>query len=138
MANPVSAISVAAPVAPSGPAAPPQARGPGFALPVALPAPPGAPPALAPTALSSLLALQETNRPERPDARHQRQARRRLDLLRRLQMALLSGTEDPAALRELADLRPAAGAVSDAGLDAVLGAIALRARVELARRRGCA
>lgn len=74
----------------------------------------------------------------RRDRERDRQAERRadsaLDALATLQLALLDGTADTAALQDLARLAEGeAGA--DPALAQVMAAIALRARVELARRR---
>jgi hypothetical protein len=69
----------------------------------------------------------------------ERRARRRagaaLDLLRDLQLDLLRGQVDPARLQDLADLAGDAGTLADPALREVTAAVALRVRVELARRR---
>lgn len=96
----------------------------------------GAPSETAATsALSGLLALQEAD----AGASHDREARRRgrdiLAALAELQRALLGGGDSPDALTRLAELVSDLPRASDPRLGAVLAAIGLRARVELARRR---
>jgi hypothetical protein len=91
---------------------------------------------MAPTSsVSALLALQE--RPAAPGHAAE-QARRRgeaaLDELRGLQLDLLRGQDDPARLERLARLAEPAAGIEDPALRAALAGIALRARVELARR----
>jgi len=60
-------------------------------------------------------------------------ARRMVDALARLQRAMLGGPADPAASQELADLAMGSLDAADPALRATLGAVAVRARVELAR-----
>lgn len=68
------------------------------------------------------------------DAEAERRAVAMLDALARLQLARLDGQADAAALERLAvEAEGEAGA--DPALAAVMAGIALRARVELARRR---
>ncbi|MBR0673767.1 flagellar assembly protein FliX, partial [Neoroseomonas soli] len=80
-----------------------------------------------------LLALQEAGPVAERDAR----ARRRGDALLRelsgLQAELLAGRVDPARLQALAALAEGESA-ADPALAAAVAAIALRARIELARR----
>jgi hypothetical protein len=85
----------------------------------------------------SLLALQESGAAvpvEERAARARRQATEALDDLRGLQLALLDGSANPAGLERLSRL----GGDSQAGLEPALAAlmaeVAVRARVELARR----
>jgi len=86
-------------------------------------------------ALASMLALQELG----GEAQEDRAARRHgLDLLAALaglQRALLAGRADPAALQGLVELAASVPRAADPRLAAMLSAIVLRARVELARRQ---
>jgi len=105
-----------------------------FALPEDAPAA-GEAAVAGPAALHGLLALQEAAG-EAPGAEAQdRAARHQGDAAMRdltaLQIALLSGR--PAAAAHLAALASAGPQAADPGLAAVLGAIRLRAAVELAR-----
>jgi hypothetical protein len=80
----------------------------------------------------ALLALQEAAPAAERDARARRRGQALLKELSALQAGLLAGRVDPARLRALAALSggdPAA----DPALAAILAAISLRARVELAR-----
>lgn len=83
--------------------------------------------------LDAILMLQE----EDPRERRRRSARRGqdiLDALDGLKAALLAGTVPAAQLRQIAANIARAGAQSgDPGLDAVIAAIELRAKVELAK-----
>ncbi|SFK80029.1 flagellar assembly protein FliX [Falsiroseomonas stagni] len=85
----------------------------------------------------SLLALQESGAAppvEERGARARRQATEALDDLRGLQLALLDGSANPAGLERLSRL----GSENQAGLDpplaTLMAELAVRARVELARR----
>lgn len=88
---------------------------------------------VAPALLDGMLALQEAG----SEAVRDREARRRgedlLAELRRLQLALLAAAESPGLLRRLADLAAALPEAADPALREAVGAIALRARLELAR-----
>ncbi len=87
-------------------------------------------------AAGALLALQEAPRHlGTPAERARRRATQTLDELRGLQLDLLRGWSDPARLERLAALASAAEGIGDAALQAAIGEVALRARVELARRR---
>ncbi|MFC0408916.1 flagellar assembly protein FliX [Roseomonas elaeocarpi] len=92
--------------------------------------------AAAPLAAVGLLAIQEE--PDDP-AERDRQGRQRaaamLEELQALQRELLSGRADPARLERLASLAEGRAA-SDPVLADALSAIALRARVEIARYEG--
>jgi hypothetical protein len=109
----------------------------GFALPDA----PGgrAAAAVAAASSASLLALQEgPGADQGAEERARRRGRAALDLLREVQIDLLCGGDTPACLARLASLAKAAEAdasPADPGLRAVLAEVALRVRVELARRR---
>lgn len=85
--------------------------------------------------LDALLALQ--GHEEHPRDRRRRYASRGaevLDALDGLKAALLSGRVDPQDLRRLAErLGGGIGGSGDPALDAVLGHVELRARVELAK-----
>jgi Class II flagellar assembly regulator len=85
-------------------------------------------------ALGSMLTLQEVG----GDAVQDREARRHghdlLAALADLQRALLLGTDDPAALRKLADLAASVPRATDRRLAAIVSAINVRVQVELARR----
>ncbi len=106
----------------------------GFALPRPT-AEPAAGPAPA-SALGALLAVQaEEAGPEAVAARAAGRARRALDELRGLQLDLLRGRTDPARLESLAALAASPEALSDPALRAAVAEVALRVRVELARRR---
>ncbi len=112
------------------------AAGPVFAMPqepsaAAAAATPGA--AAAAVSLSGLLALQGAG----PEAPRDRTARRRgrdiLDALAALQRGLLGG-DAGGALARLASLIEGVPLAADPRLAALLAAVALRARIELARR----
>jgi len=94
--------------------------------------------AAAPSALLGLLAVQEAE----ADAARDRSARKRgkqmLDELSRLQRALLAGRVDPDGLRSLAALATDPAEAADPALAATLRAVAVRARIELARLRAAA
>jgi hypothetical protein len=89
-----------------------------------------------PLALGAMLTLQETGAGSVRDREARRRGQGLLAALAALQRDLLGGGggEDPAALQRLADLAAAVPDAEDRRLGAVLGAIVLRARVELARR----
>lgn len=86
----------------------------------------------APSAIG-LLALQETAPAAERDARARRRGEAMLRELAELQAELLSGRADPARLQALAALAEGEAA-ADPGLAEAVAAIALRARIELARR----
>ena len=118
---------------PTGMAAPARAasRGSGFAVPA--PPPAGATAgasAIAPAAMAGLLAVQEDAVGDRRAPAARRAAQGLLGGLAALQRALLAGQGEAtalAALRDLLETMPPAE-------DPVLAAIALRCRIELARR----
>ena len=83
--------------------------------------------------LDGLLLLQEAEHAPDRDRRAHKHGRAVLDALARLQLALLGGDPDSTALRTLAALIEQAPAADDPALRTMLGAIALRAEVELAR-----
>ena len=88
---------------------------------------------IAPASLAGLLALQEFNADEQ-----QRQLLRHgqalLAKLSRLQQAILAGAEDGEALAELAELAATPIDTADPRLRALIGAVLLRVRIELAKR----
>ena len=87
----------------------------------------------APTALDGLLLLQEVEDAPERDRRARKHGRAMLDALGRLQLSLLGG--DPATndLHRLAALAEHCPEAADPVLRGLLGAVALRAQVELAR-----
>jgi hypothetical protein len=87
-------------------------------------------------AMAGLLALQEWPAERQGDRAARRHGEALLAELAALQRALLAGGEgDVARLAELAARVPAA---EDPGLRAAVAAVALRARIELARREAAA
>lgn len=120
----------------SGPAAPARAGrgGSGFRLSVTEEAPTArAGAAAAAQAVDfGLLSLQEGSTAEERDARARKRGLALLQELQEVQMALLGGRLDPARLARLASLSVGEQAADPALAEAV-AAIALRARVELAR-----
>ncbi len=80
----------------------------------------------------SLLSLQEGSTPEERDARARKRGLALLEELQAVQAALLGGRMDQAGLARLAALTTGEAAADPALAEAV-AAIALRARVELAR-----
>lgn len=106
----------------------------GFALPGAG-APASAAPAAAAGGIAALLALQEQQVPVAPpEQRAARRARAALDELRGLQLDLLRDRSDPARLARLAALAESEAVLADPALHEVVSLVALRVRVELARR----
>ena len=85
---------------------------------------------------AGLLALQDAASIAGDDERARRRAAAALDDLRGLQLDLLGGAPDPARLARLTALADGLDAAADPALREALGGIALRARLELARRRG--
>ncbi len=89
--------------------------------------------------LGALVALQEGAGERRPppdrDAAVRRDASAALDALRDLQLGLLGGEDDPAALEKLTKTGLSGAMAADPVLAAVAAEVRLRARVELARRR---
>ena len=83
--------------------------------------------------LDGLLALQGMAQDSGPNERARRHGTSMLRILSALQRALLNDGDPSAALRELADLSVTAPLAQDPGLVTVIGAVVLRARVELAR-----
>ncbi|MCF3946691.1 flagellar assembly protein FliX [Acidiphilium sp. AL] len=87
-----------------------------------------------PAGLTGLIALQDDESPSRRDRAAQRGARQALDALGELQAALLGGSQST-AMAALNDAVERMAEPADPALGAIIGAIRLRARIELARRR---
>jgi hypothetical protein len=85
--------------------------------------------------LGGLLLLQEVENAPARDRRARKHGRALLDALAQLQLGLLGDDPDGLALERLAALLDHAPEAADPGLRDVLGAVALRAHVELARRK---
>ncbi len=126
----------------SGPSAPRRATRPrpppagGFAVPgSAAAATTGAAPATGPAALSSMLTLQELGSEAVADREARRHGQDLLMALAELQRSLLTATDDTIALQHLARLSGTVPLAADRRLAAMLSAIVVRARVELARRQ---
>jgi len=112
----------------------PKARG--FAVPEALPDSSQAQETAGTEAasLSSVLTLQEQGTEAVADREARQHGRSMLTELAALQRALLAGTNDASALERLAELAAAVPQAADSHLAAMVSAILLRVRVELARR----
>ena len=82
---------------------------------------------------ASLIALQETMLAAERDREARARADRMLEELAELQRGILGGRLSAARLRELAALADQPGVAADGRLAEIVGAITLRARVELAR-----
>jgi hypothetical protein len=91
--------------------------------------------AAAAAGLDGLLLLQEVENAPARDRRARQHGRALLDALARLQLSLLGDDPDDGALERLAALVEHAPEAADPGLRDVLAAVALRAHVELARRK---
>ncbi len=84
--------------------------------------------------MDGLLLLQQVEDGPTRDRQARRHGRALLEGLGALQRALLGGEDDPAALDRLAALVAHCPDAADPALRGTLAAVALRARVELARR----
>ncbi len=82
-----------------------------------------------------LLALQQEPDPREQDRRATRHGEAMLVELGALQRAMLGGGDPTEALRKLTELADAIPAATDPRLQALIGAIALRGRLQLARRQ---
>ena len=120
--------NVAASAASKGRAGP---KATGFTVGTGNPAAPAALSAAAP--LDGLLLLQEVEGAPDRDRRARKHGRAMLDALGRLQLALLGGEPDSGTLQTLAALLEQAPEAADPALRDMLGAIVLRAEVEIAR-----
>jgi class II flagellar assembly regulator FliX len=87
-----------------------------------------------PACLGAFLSLQELGDQTVEDREARRHGQHMLDLLAALQRSLLNGVDNVAALQQLAGLSSAVPKATDRRLAAMISAIVLRARVELARR----
>lgn len=85
-------------------------------------------------ALDGLLLLQEVEDAPERDRRARKHGRAMLDALSRLQLGLLDGECGAGALASLSALAEHCPEAADPGLRDLLRAVALRARVELARQ----
>ncbi len=94
--------------------------------------------AAAPASLLGLLAVQEAEGAAARDCDARKRGKRMLDELARLQRALLTGRLDPDGLRTLAALASDPAGAADPVIAAVVRAVAVRARVELARLEAAA
>ena len=83
-----------------------------------------------------MLALQEADVESVEDREARRHSHDMLAGLAELQRALLGGSGDDAALQRLGDLAASVRHATDPRLAAMVSAIVLRVRVELARRQG--
>ncbi|HTW29397.1 MAG TPA: flagellar assembly protein FliX [Acetobacteraceae bacterium] len=103
---------------------------------VALDAPPEGSPVAGPAAmaLDTLLTLQQDDAASSRDGRARRHGQSLLEELAALQRALLEGGADAGGLERLAALTASVPDAADPRLRAVMQAVVLRARVELARR----
>jgi hypothetical protein len=84
--------------------------------------------------LGAMLAVQEAEADRARNRAARRHGEAMLAELRALQLELLEGAMGQAALTRLADLADRVPAAADPGLAATVQWVALRARVELARR----
>ena len=86
-------------------------------------------------ALASMLSLQELGGNAAQDREARRHGQEVLAALATLQRALLVSGDDAAALQQLGEMLAAVPRASDPRLAAIVSAIVVRAKVELARRR---
>ena len=105
----------------------------GFAVPAEVAAPAHAAPSL-PVSLDCMLSLQEVEPAFERDRRARRHTEAMLDTLAELQRAMLGGEKaGGGTLGRLAALTHDIPQAADAGLRAIVGAVALRVHVEMAR-----
>lgn len=110
--------------------------GAGFAVEAGSTPPPATAPALSgPAALSGLLALQEAEPAPVRDRDARRRGRAILAALTEMQRALLGAGDSDGTTARLMALLADMPVAEDPALNAILAAIRLRARVELARRQ---
>ena len=88
-----------------------------------------------PACLGAVLTLQEMGDQTVEDREARKHGQDMLALLAALQRSLLSGEDSVAALQQLADLSSSMPRTADRRLAAMISAIHVRARVELARRQ---
>ena len=84
--------------------------------------------------MASMLALQEFGGETVEDREARRHGQEVLSVLAELQRALLTGNDEAAVLQRLAELTATLPRATDGRLAALVSAINLRVRVELARR----
>ena len=84
-------------------------------------------------ALAGVLMLQERTRETIGDRHARRRAKDLLQALSRIQRAMLENSRDEQSLQDLAGLIDDLPCATDPGVRGILQAIAVRARVELAR-----
>ena len=115
----------------------PKARdgAPPFVAEAEAPAGSAGPATVAPAALASMLALQELGGETGEDRQARRHGHLLLSALGELQRELLGGHGDGSALERLTALLAAVPRATDRRLGAMVSAIVVRARVELARRQ---
>jgi hypothetical protein len=82
-----------------------------------------------------MLSLQELGEETVQDREARRHGQNLLAILADLQRLILSAESDGAALQRLADLTASVPLGTDRRLNAIVSAIVVRARVELARRQ---
>jgi hypothetical protein len=88
-----------------------------------------------PASLGSALMLQELGAETVTDQEARRHGRDMLALLAALQRGLLSGVDNVGSLQQLAELAASVPRATDRRLAAMISAIVVRVRVELARRQ---
>jgi hypothetical protein len=88
-----------------------------------------------PACLGAVLTLQEFGDQTVEDRRARKHGHDMLALLAPVQRSLLTGEDVVAALQQLADLSSSVPRTADRRLAAMISAIQVRARVELARRQ---
>jgi Class II flagellar assembly regulator len=125
--GPTPPRSASRPAAKSGFFVPSETAGPGQA---------GAAAAPSAASLGSMLSLQEAGGETVEDREARRHGNDMLAALAELQRALLGGSGGGTALRRLTDLAASVRHATDPRLAAMVSAIVLRVRVELARRQG--
>ncbi len=86
------------------------------------------------TSLGSILTLQEAGAEAVEDREARRHGQDMLALLAALQRGLLSGVDNVAALQQLAELAGSVPRPADRRLAAMISAVVVRVKVELARR----
>lgn len=84
--------------------------------------------------MDSMLTLQAIDEAAERDRRARKRGAAMLAALTKLQRAMLAEEDPAAALRDLNELAADEAAAHDSGLAAIVRAVALRSRVEIARR----
>jgi len=88
-----------------------------------------------PASLGAVLTLQEIGSQTTEDRQARKHGQQMLVLLAALQRSLLDGVDNVDAITQLAELSSAVPRAEDRRLAAMISAIVVRARVELARRQ---